>query len=185
MVNYQGGFVATNDHAIHTKIQNIQLNQPLKQNRDHFSYYIYRLLCSLWECNGSLIALILFKFLSYLKGNNRIQELHSINCDFFRMEWLALYIADKQLSKQISDKYVRRRNKRFLKFRAKYLGKINFPKLSTQQTGVMPNHHCGMIDLNSCKEKISLCVWSNTDIPENLVNSKELYKKIRLFYKGI
>ena len=185
MVNYQGGFVATNDHAIHTKIQNIQLSQPLKQIRAHFSYYIYRLLCSLWECNGSLAALIVFKFLSHLKGKNRIQKLHSVNCDYFRMEWLALYITDRQLSKQISDKYVKKRNKSFYKFQAKYLGKINFPKLSTKQTGVMPNHHCGMINSDSCEKKISLCVWSNTDIPENLVNSKKLYEKLRLFYKGI
>ena len=183
MVNYQGGFVATNDHTIHTKIQNIQLNQSLNQSGTHFSYYIYRLLCSLWECNGSLIALIVFKFLSYLNGNNRIQKLHNINCDYFRMEWLALYITDRQLSKQNSDKYASKRNKSFYKFRAKYFDKINFPEMSVKQTGLMPNHHCGMIDLNTCEKKFSLCVWSNTDIPENLVNSKKLYEKLRMFYK--
>lgn len=183
MVNYQGGFVATNDHAIHTKIQKDQLSQPVKQYGIHFLYYLYRFLCSLWECNGAFAVLIIFKIFLILKGKSRIQKLYSVNYDFFRMEWLALYIADRQLSKQISEKYMNKRNKSFYKFRAKYSGKISFPELLMKQTGVMPNHHCGMIDSNACESKISLCIWINTNISEDLVNSKELYGKLRLFFK--
>ena len=186
MINYQGGFIATNNYNIYIKIKNLQQAcLSMKQKSISASYYVYRSVCSFWECKGSIVALVILKFLSHLKGKKTIKELYSINHNFDFISQFALYVTYKQLSKQGTQKYMDKRNKSFNDFKRDKETSIIFPKILEKQTGLMPNHHCGIIPSNKCDIKMSLGVWSNTEFSEKLVNSKGLYERLKLFFKGV
>lgn len=188
MINYQGGAVGTNDHDVYINMKKLQssLVSSTRIYNNHVLYYFYRLLCSIWECRGSVSVLAIFKILFRIKGKKHINNLHEVNNDFFYIRRLPLLMIDNQLSKQLSEKYIKKRNNKYFKTIHKNSDRIQYPSLPKEQTGVMPNHMCGtIIKKNRIKQFLSLEIWSNTNIADELINSQQSYKSMRLFSKRL
>lgn len=188
MINYQGGAVATNDENLYIKMRELQVSlvSVISKRGNHIFYYFYRLLCSIWECRGSAIALPFFKVLFLIKGKKHIDNLYMINKDFFNISKLSLLVINIQLSMQLSNKYIQRRNNKYLKTIRKGGNKVKYLTMLKEQTGLMPNYLCGTIIKNSkLKRFFSLEIWSNTNVDNNLINSKSNYNKLRIFAKRL
>lgn len=188
MVSYQGGAVGTNDFCIYMKMKSIQtsLIASIKRKNNHFFYYFYRLLCSIWECRGSVVVLLIFKLVSCIKGKRHISKLHKIDKDFFSISRFSFFIIDMQLSKQLSKKYITKRNNTYLKKTKRKSKHIYYPAIHEGQTGLMPNHICGsIIKKSTLKQFFSLNIWPDTIVEAKLPNAEKLYKTLRLFAKKI
>jgi len=188
MINYQGGAVGTNDYDIYMKMKELQhsLVTATRKRNNYFLYYLYRLLCSIWECRGSVSVLAIFKTLFRIKGKKHINNLHEVNNDFFYIRRLPLLMIDNQLSKQLSEKYIKKRNNKYFKTVHKTSDRIQYPYLPKEQTGVMPNHICGaIINKSKIRHAFSLAIWSNTNIANELTNSQKHYRSLRLFAKHL
>ncbi len=188
MVSYQGGAVGTNNFCIYMKMKTLQntLIASIERKNNHFFYYFYRLLCSIWECRGSVVVLLIFKLVSCIKGKRHINKLHKINKDFFNLSKFSFFIIDMQLSKQLSKKYITKRNNIYLKKRKSKKSYVYYPAIHEGQTGLMPNHICGSIIRKSkIKQFFSLEIWPDTIIETKSLNAEKLYKTLRLFAKKV
>ena len=188
MINYQGGAVGTNDIPVYIKMKELQdffIPHIIKSDK-HFLYYFYRLLCSIWECRGSVFVLLIFKVLSRIKGHRHIDDLHKISKDFFNISKFSLFIIDLQLSRQLSIKYITKRNNKFIKTVQRNRRNVEYPVIHDQQTGLMPNHICGSIcKKGKQKNFFSLKIWPDTILDTRLLNAQRHYSTMRLFAKKI
>lgn len=189
MINYQGGAIATNDVIILNKMKELKTSLTSIDTRNQWlkkaKYNAYRILCSIWECRGSLLSLFIIKLLSLFKNKSEIKSLSELNPSCFGISKLSLGITYFQLSFQLRNKYKNKRNKKYISSiwrKSKYIQCI---PLHEKQTGLLPNYICGFIlNNNNFFRLFSLPIWKNSSYI-CLKQSQKNYKSLRLFPKSI